>query len=495
MAGVALLSAAAGSAAGARPLDPPRPAAFAPVRLTPVPGRVVARCRSIQRRARSPILCPTLLPRAFTGGIPGVPPNALVVTPTGDFFSRRVTGVDIAYGAPWEEDGWRAHRWRNRPCCFFHFDVFRRAWGRRAIPPGGHSATLGGKRGLLVPAREGSFYGNGLYWANHVRFLWRERGVPYVATLHTFGELATERLLGRLVRSLRPVDSIAPPARRGLPLGTTPNTLVVGPRTLWVAALGDLSPAFHGIVYGVDRATGAVARRYRVPQGSHAVALAGGKLWAAGWTRALARIDLGTGRRLANLDVGKWPRALAAGGGRLWVVDSMPFNRPGRLVRVDPRRGRVTGSLALGRSPFGVAVGGGSVWIADELDDEVVRVEPRTLRVRARIAVGAAPTAVRFGAGTVWVANSGERSVSRIEPRTNRVTTFHVGLAPRGLTVGAGSVWVACTGDGTIWVIDPATNLAAIKVRGLDAPLALAVAGRSLWVATNGNGELVRLRF
>src|SRR5919201_6460726 len=122
-----VLVVAGGAAAGRKSLDPPLPVALASVRLTPVPGRVVARCRSIQRRARVPILCPTLVPRAFTGGIPGAAPGALVVTPMGDFVGRRITGVDIAYGAPWEEDGWRAHRWRNRPCCFLHFDVFRRA--------------------------------------------------------------------------------------------------------------------------------------------------------------------------------------------------------------------------------------------------------------------------------------------------------------------------------------------------------------------------------
>ena len=489
-----LLASASGSTAGRRAADPPLPAAFAPVRLTPVPGRVVARCRSIKRRARLPILCPTLLPRAFTAGIPGSPPRALAVTPMGDFFHRRITGVDVAYGAPWESDGWRAHRWRNRPCCFLHFDVFRRAPGPRAIPPGGHPTTIGGKRGLLVPAREGAFYGNGLYWANHVRFLWREHGVPYVATLHTFGARPTERLLGRLVASLRPVDSIAPPARRGFPLGTTPNAIAVGPRTVWVAALGDLGAAFHGVVYGVDRRSGAVVRRFHATTGTHAVALAAGQLWVATSTRALARFDLRTGRGLASLDVGKWPRALAAAGGSLWVADATPFSRRGSLVRVDPKRGRVIGRVLLGRSPVAVAAGGGSVWVADELDDEVVRVDARTLRVRARIPVGAGPTAVRVGAGAVWVANSGERSVSRIDPRTNRVTTIPVGLAPRGLAVGAGSVWVACTGDGTIWRIDPRTNLTARHSRGLDAPLALAVADRSLWVATNGNGELVRLR-
>ena len=483
-----------GSPAARRQADPPRPAAFAPVRLTAAPGRVVAGCRSIERRARVPILCPTLLPRAFAAGSPGIPPPALVVTPMGDFFQHRITGIDIAYGAPWETGGWRVHRWRNRPCCFFHFDVFRRSPSRRAIPPGGHRATLGGKEGLLVPAHEGEFYGNGLYWANHVRFLWREHGVPYVATLHTFGERPTERLLGRLIRSLRPVDAIAPIARRGLPIGTTPNAFAVGPRTVWVAALGNLSASFHGIVYGVDRTTGRIVRRFRTTTGAHAVALANDMLWISTWKTALARYDLRSGRRLPSLDVGRWPRALAVGGGRLWVADAMPFSRAGALVRVDPRRARVTGRVVLGRAPVAVAVAGGSVWVADELDDEVVRVDARTLSIRAHITVGAGPTAARAGAGAVWIANSGGRSVSRIDPSTNRVTTIPVGLAPRGLAVGAGAVWVACTGDGTLWRVDPRTNRSARKARGLDAPIALAVTGRSLWVATNGNGELVRLR-
>ena len=48
--------------------------------------------------------------------------------------------------------------------------------------------------------------GDHLYWPNHTRFLWRENGVPYVASLHGFGaKRETRALLGRLVRGLRPV--------------------------------------------------------------------------------------------------------------------------------------------------------------------------------------------------------------------------------------------------------------------------------------------------
>jgi YVTN family beta-propeller protein len=490
VAALALVSSSA--AAQDKPTDPAPPAAFASVRLVPIPGRALARCRSIERQARMPILCPTLLPRSFSAGIPGSPPSALNVTPMGTFFARRIAGVDMGYGAPWEEDGWRAHRWRNRPCCFFHFDVFRRARTHRAIPPGARPATLGGKRGLLVPAHEGAFYGNGLYWANHVRFLWRERGVPYVATLHTFGERATERLLGRLIASLRPVDEIPSPRRRGIPVGTTPNGIEFSRGSLWIASLGDLTRSFHGIVYRVDARTAAVTGRFRVTTGAHGLAIANGKLWVPTW-RGLARVVVRTGRRLGALDVGKWPRAVVARGGAVWIADAAPFWRPGSLARLDPRTGRISGRVALGRAPVALAIARRTAWVTDELESQVVRVDLARMRVVARILVGRMPTAVRVGAGSVWVADWGASSVSRIDPATNDVTTIPVGLAPRGLAVGAGAVWIACTGDGTIWRIDPATRRAHVAFRGLDAPLALAVADRALWVTTNGNGELVRL--
>ena len=82
--------------------DPASPLAFAPVRLEPVSARVVGRCRSIQALVGRPLLRPTLLPHASAGGLPDLLPRALAVTPIGDFFHRRIGGVDIGYGSPWE---------------------------------------------------------------------------------------------------------------------------------------------------------------------------------------------------------------------------------------------------------------------------------------------------------------------------------------------------------------------------------------------------------
>jgi hypothetical protein len=68
--------------------------------------------------------------------------------------------------------------------------------------------VVGGKHGLLAPA-----YGNGMacgagnrgvYFCNHVRFAWRQKGTWYITTLHTFGR-DTLPLLARLIRELRPI--------------------------------------------------------------------------------------------------------------------------------------------------------------------------------------------------------------------------------------------------------------------------------------------------
>src|SRR5207244_7707995 len=131
------------------------------------------------------VLCPRVLPCAVVG-FPGLAPPNLVAT-----LVRRsptdYTGLDLAYGAPWETPGWRRHRWRNRPCCFLHFVIERLEGG---IPPGARPTVLGGMPGRILPATSATFYG-GPYFANHVRFFFRNHGVAYVATLHALGHRET----------------------------------------------------------------------------------------------------------------------------------------------------------------------------------------------------------------------------------------------------------------------------------------------------------------
>jgi hypothetical protein len=207
-----------------RPAADPAPArALQPPQLFPTPARVVEQCRRAQARSPLPLLCPRRLPRPFAAWpqskLPRV--SAYVLPAPGAAWNsrsdsryrhRRAGGFSIGYGAPVEPDrgpDWRVHLWRNRPCCFLHFEIFWRRKGRRQIPGGARPAELGGRRGLLKDATSwglASPSGDYLYWPNHTRFLWHENGVNYVATLHRFGTTAeTRALLARFIRELRQV--------------------------------------------------------------------------------------------------------------------------------------------------------------------------------------------------------------------------------------------------------------------------------------------------
>lgn len=201
---LALWSAAADAAK-----DPPVSSAFAPVRLHATTTRVQTQCLLIKAIG----LCPRRLPRPT---IPFMGRGTL--PPLGaEHFRYRDGGGEVVqftyhYGAPWEPDSgpdWRQHLWRNRPCCFLHFDLYRRLNGPRHIRPGSRPATLGGKRGLLADAagyRTACGVGSrGIYFCNHTAFAWRERGTWYIATLHYFGKRQTRLLLGRILRELAPI--------------------------------------------------------------------------------------------------------------------------------------------------------------------------------------------------------------------------------------------------------------------------------------------------
>jgi hypothetical protein len=114
-------------------------------------------------------------------------------------------GYEISYGAPWEAlsgRGWKAHLWRNRPCCFFHFTM--EWWTGHHWPdayyvpppqkPSQHVAVVGGHPGHIYDTTI----------ADHIVFLFTQDGTHYDVTEHSFGR-ETLRLLSRIVASLRPI--------------------------------------------------------------------------------------------------------------------------------------------------------------------------------------------------------------------------------------------------------------------------------------------------
>jgi len=196
--------------------DPPPRAAFATVRLYPLPRGVLTQCHL----ARPVHLCPRRLPRAWIGYPHGAPPPAL----TAERFAVRrnagdsEVGISFSYGAPWEPGsgpGWRQHLWRNRPCCFLHFELWHALRGRPIFPSTARPAALGGLRGDLALATSAGLAcltgSAGVYFCNHVRFRWKQGGSWFVATLHSFGNRETTALLSRIIRELRPIVSLPHP--------------------------------------------------------------------------------------------------------------------------------------------------------------------------------------------------------------------------------------------------------------------------------------------
>jgi hypothetical protein len=357
------LSLGACSLGGSRAPEPSRTQASLParpttsIRLVPVPDALIAACQRAQRRASHPFLCPSRLPRPYRHYLP-LRPVAF-----GAAFLAHQAVVDVSYAT----DHGRGH-----PDEFLHFVVGRATEG---VPGNARPARLGGRRGLLAPASSVSSY-VGPYFANHVRFLWREHGVRYVATLHLFDsdERATEVLLDRILRTLRPAGELTR-VRPGGPRATRiqvhpgPSELVLDASDPYVTSRGtDHAPGSR--VTRIEAGALAASPLEAVPEQGVFVAAGEGALWAAGSSRS---------------------------------SDPDAFTPP-RLVRIDPTSGRMLARRELGRDPLsaatGIVAGAGSVWVAltDFGDGDagwVWRLDPLARGVIARLR----ETAERDGGG------------------------------------------------------------------------------------------------
>jgi hypothetical protein len=195
--------------------DSPPARVFGKPILEAAPASVVAQCQLVQARIRVAVLCPRKVPRAWLRAWrarPGTPPPVLSAQHT-EYLDRggRNLLMTFGYGAPWEPDsgpGWQ-HLWRNRPCCFLHFELFTRTAGRPFATTAGVRGVLAGHLGVYLPALgnkpQCGAVERSAFWCNHAVFIWRQAGVQYAATLHYFGS-GTRALLGRLVAELSPVE-------------------------------------------------------------------------------------------------------------------------------------------------------------------------------------------------------------------------------------------------------------------------------------------------
>jgi YVTN family beta-propeller protein len=219
-------------------------------------------------------------------------------------------------------------------------------------------------------------------------------------------------------------------------------------------------------------------RRCDLPSG---VAVAAGSAWVGrNDQRAVVRIDVKTGRRIATIPVGIRIFNIAATSSAVWAV-SFEDNA---IVRIDPRTNGVTVRQEMPHAPSGVVIANGSVWISTAGNGMVVRLDTNTGAVQAEIPVGAQPLPLAAAAGAVWVRCEQDNTVVRIDPSTNAVVaTVPVGVffgedgtdslvaTPSGVwATGLNLQWVDATsnrvtrtlpvegrpyaaGDGALWIV------------------------------------------
>jgi streptogramin lyase len=452
-----------------------------------------------------PFPCPSRLPRPYRHYLP-LRPLAFGVV-----FIADKGVVDVGYAT----DHGRGH-----PDEHLHFVVGRATEG---VPKTARPARLGGQRGLLAPASGISNY-VGPYFANHVRFLWREHGVRYVATLDVFtdgqservGERATEALLDRILRTLRPARELIPSRPGGtradrIRVHAGPSELVHDSAGLYVTSRGtDHSPGSR--VTRIQAGSLATNLLRGVPEHGVFIAAAEGALWAAGSSDdpksgsftppRLVRIDPTSDRVTARLGLGREPLSAAtgivAGAGGVWVsLTDFGHGDAGRLWRLDPRSRRVIARLRVGRLPSAMAVDGDSVWLVNAGDDTIARIDARMNRVQTH-EVASKPGGLVAAAGSIWLTHPRDGTVRRIEPASGRtVATIPVGGSAYGMATDDRGVWIALPGEGLLRRIDPQTNTADQHRRRDDPdwrhPLSLASDGRFLWVAMHSDALVLRI--
>jgi YVTN family beta-propeller protein len=274
-----------------------------------------------------------------------------------------------------------------------------------------------------------------------------------------------------------------------IPVGAQPTAVVVGHGSVWVAntadgtvtridersrevvgSVGVGAPASSltvsedavwvgngsaGTVSRIDAATNAVDTMDVslrpddiVKDTVYGVATAAGSLWV-GVGRTVLRLDPQTGARLARIDLGAVPLALAGSDEALWIAAGDE-----RLIRIDPITNRPGASAEIA-FPRDTAVDADRVWVIQGNFQRaaVSAFDADSLAPRGLIELGAGtpsdvyPNALALGGEAVWVALQRydvPSELLRIAPTTGGQEPARIPLAadPTDVAVGDDRVWV-----------------------------------------------------
>ena len=208
-------------------------------------------------------------------------------------------------------------------------------------------------------------------------------------------------------------------------------------------------------------------------------------------------IDPTTSQLAGEIALGFRSSLIAAGEGRVWIVDAQRST----VTTIDPRSRKVAESFGIQTVgiPTGIAVGGGSVWVAVNRGHSLAVIElgPNAGERRRAITVDTNPTAtfpstapllLAFGRESLWALEVGTGEVWRIDTATGR-------RDPRPLTEGADALSIAY-GHGAVWLggqdgvtkLDPDTGTQRSQdlVLAHSESTALAIGSDTVWFAASG---------
>jgi streptogramin lyase len=250
----------------------------------------------------------------------------------------------------------------------------------------------------------------------------------------------------------------------------------------------------------VDERTGKLRRvRPKVGVGGRDVATGLGAAWlAVSREKAVYKLDLSTGKRLARIALPSSPQKLSVGRSAVWVgMSTLEPGVPDSLAKVDPRSGRVAGTYPVPAGVRDLVATPAGIWVVHRENATASRLDPRTLKVIRHVSVGVSPAGeAAYGAGSVWVVSSQEDTVVRIDDKTGSRVSIGVGRRPVGIAARGSQIWVTSFIDHTISRIDPKTSrLAGDPVDAPLNPYALALTRDSVLLTGVGRGEIVRIRY
>jgi DNA-binding beta-propeller fold protein YncE len=240
-----------------------------------------------------------------------------------------------------------------------------------------------------------------------------------------------------------PTTLVAPAGRLVALGGGGPEGLVADPKTGLVA----VALRAPGRLALVDGRGGRVTGTVPLPGSARHVALAaaGGPLLVPVEDRGvLLQVGLPTGTVLAQTAVGRGAHDAAAWAGRVFVSDE------GAEAVSVVQDGRVVATLTGPQQPGGVAAGDGRVGVVDVRAGLLHLYDPSTLRPVARVPAGAGPThVVADGHGGLVVADTrgGALLRYRLRPHVRLLERLALPGRPYGLAADPGrrAVWVTLT--------------------------------------------------